>query len=97
MSRPMRYYVRSNQQITSSLDIEPLMPACQEAPATESAPDDTPAYLALAREDTQRAIGHLEASDTDTFACQVALDALHDALTAIEAQMSQMEAHHASE
>ena len=54
-------------------------------------PDDTPAYLTLAREDVQRAIRHMEAS-TDTFARQVALDALHDALTAIEAEMEQANA-----
>ncbi len=70
----------------------PAMSACQEAPATESAPDDTRCYLALAREDTQHAIRHMATMDTDTFARQVALDALRDALTAIEAEMGVFDA-----
>ncbi len=62
-------------------------------------PDATRDYLADARGKVVNAIAdiRLATMDTDTFACQVALDALHDALTAIEAQMPQMEAHHAQE
>lgn len=54
-------------------------------------PDSTACYLALSAEDIRTAIGHLELacddSRVDASVRRVALDALRDALTAVEAEM----------
>lgn len=73
----------------------PAMATCQQAPDAESPADDALAYLALAVEETRAAIGHLELACADSrvdHSVRAALDALRDALTAIEAEL---EARHA--
>lgn len=70
---------------------KPPMATCQQSPDAESAPDDTPAYLAMAAEEVACAIRHLELacadSRVDASVRRAALDALRDALTAIEAEL----------
>lgn len=70
---------------------KPPMSACQEALEPESTSDDAPAYLAMAAEEITCAIGHLELacddSRVDASVRRVALDALRDALTAVEAEL----------
>lgn len=77
----------------------PRVMFCQPSPADGYAYDPTPdpdaaaCYRALAREDIKRAIQHVLLTASDTLAACVALDALHDALTAIEAEMEAGHAH----
>ena len=69
---------------------EATMAGCQQAPDAESTPDDTPAYLAMAGEEVTCAIHHLELACADSrvdASVRKALDALRDALTAVEAEM----------
>lgn len=75
---------------------KPVVMFCQPTPADgyeydpTSDPDSTACYLALAAEDTRAAIGHLQLACDDSrvdLSLRVALDALRDALTAIEAEM----------
>lgn len=74
----------------------PPLAVCQQAPTPTPDPDSTMAYLALSAEEIRAAIGHLELvcgdSRVDCSVRRVALDALRDALTAVEAEM---EAGHA--
>ena len=73
----------------------PPMATCQQAPDSESTPDDTPAYLAMAVEDIERAIAHLSAACRDARVDESLGEFTLDALRGIRAEIAaEVEARH---